>query len=191
MDDSYKLKKLTNCRWANLFEVRLKRKAQAERSWVMCSRKDQPIEKADEADAVVIVATIDVAGEKKLVVTKEFRVPIWDDEYGFPAGLIDEGEDIEGNANQSAQRIRALCRRRLDKFLGLACIAVERCAHQAHGGVRQRPHLVARQYPGCDLEDEDQPRNDAQRNPPFGEGPPRVRIALSDVQSDPGILPVR
>ena len=95
MNDSYTLKKLTDCRWANLFEIRLKRKNQAERSWVMCSRKDKPIEKAGEADAVLIVATIDVAGEKKLVVTKEFRVPIWDYEYGFPAGLIDEGEDIE------------------------------------------------------------------------------------------------
>jgi ADP-ribose pyrophosphatase len=95
MDDSYKLNKLTDCRWANLFEVHLKRKGQAERSWVMCSRKDRPIEKASEADAVVIVATIDVAGEKKLVVTKEFRVPLWDYEYGFPAGLFDDGEDIE------------------------------------------------------------------------------------------------
>ena len=95
MDDAYKLKKLTDCRWANLFEVRVKRKGQAERSWVMCSRKDKPIDKAGEADAVLIVATIEIAGEKKLVVTKEFRVPIWDYEYGFPAGLIDDGEDIE------------------------------------------------------------------------------------------------
>jgi ADP-ribose pyrophosphatase len=95
MDEYYKLKKLTNCPWVNLFEVRLKRKAQAERSWVMCSRKDKPIEEAADADAVVIVAMIDVAGEKKLVLTKEFRVPIWDYEYGFPAGLIDDGEAIE------------------------------------------------------------------------------------------------
>ena len=95
MDEFYKLKKLTDCPWANLFEVRLKRKGEAERSWVMCSRKDQPIEKANDADAVVIVATIDVAGERKLVLTKEFRVPIWDYEYGFPAGLIDDGEEIE------------------------------------------------------------------------------------------------
>ena len=95
MDDSYKLNKLTDCRWVNLFEVRLKRKAQAERSWVMCSRKEKPIEDVDTADAVVIIATVEAGGEKKLVVTKEFRVPIWDYEYGFPAGLIDDGEDIE------------------------------------------------------------------------------------------------
>ena len=95
MNDSYKLKKLTNCDWANLFEVRVQRKAQAERSWVMCSRKDRPIEDAAKADAVVIVATIDTDKGKRLVVTKEFRVPIWDCEYGFPAGLIDDGEDLE------------------------------------------------------------------------------------------------
>jgi ADP-ribose pyrophosphatase len=49
----------------------------------------------DTADAVVIIATVEIGGEKKLVVTKEFRVPIWDYEYGFPAGLIDDGEDVE------------------------------------------------------------------------------------------------
>jgi len=86
MDDSYRLDKLTDCDWANLFEVRVRRKGQAERSWVMCSRKDRPIEDAAKADAVVIVPTIE---------TKEFRVPLWDYEYGFPAGLIDDGEDLE------------------------------------------------------------------------------------------------
>lgn len=95
MDDSYRLKKLTDSRWVNLFEVRFERKDHGERTWLMCSRKDKPIEEAANADAVVIVATIDAAGEKKLVVTKEFRVPIWDYEYGFPAGLIDDDEDFE------------------------------------------------------------------------------------------------
>ncbi len=95
MNDSYKLKKLTNCDWANMFEVRFKRKAQAERSWVMCSRKDRPIEDAAKADAVVIVPTIETDEGRRLVVTKEFRVPIWDFEYGFPAGLINDDEDME------------------------------------------------------------------------------------------------
>jgi ADP-ribose pyrophosphatase len=100
MDEFYRLKKLTDCQWVNLFEVRFKRKTHGERSWVMCSRKEKPIEEASNADAVVIVATIDTAGEKKLVVTKEFRVPIWDYEYGFPAGLIDDGEDIESTVRR-------------------------------------------------------------------------------------------
>ncbi len=95
MNDSYKLKKLTDCDWANLFEVRFKRKGQSERSWVMCSRKERPIEDAAKADAVVIVPTIETDERTRLVVTKEFRVPIWDYEYGFPAGLIDDGENME------------------------------------------------------------------------------------------------
>lgn len=94
MSDYYKLKKLTDCSWVNLFEVLFKRRSDSERSWLMVSRKDDPI--ADvRPDAVVIIATIDSGSGKRLVVTKEFRVPIWDYEYGFPAGLIDDGEDIE------------------------------------------------------------------------------------------------
>ena len=93
MSDYYKLRKLTDCNWVNLFEVLYKRKQGPERSWLMCSRKGNPI--ADcSPDAVVIIATIDGERGKMLVVTKEFRVPIWDYEYGFPAGLIDDGEDI-------------------------------------------------------------------------------------------------
>jgi len=94
MMSGYKLNKLTDCNWVNLFEVRFTRKRQMDRSWLMCSRKDRPIEDAAEADIVLIVPTIDSQEGKRLVVTKEFRVPIWDYEYGFPTGLIDDGEDI-------------------------------------------------------------------------------------------------
>jgi ADP-ribose pyrophosphatase len=95
MSDSYRVSKLTDCKWVNLFEVDFARKKQPRKRWIMCSRNDDPVAGASRADAVVIVATIDANGEKKLVVTKEFRVPIWDFEYGFPAGLIDNGEDVE------------------------------------------------------------------------------------------------
>ena len=94
MCDFYNLKKLTDCNWVNLYEVIYKRKSDKERTWLMCSRKNSPIANASKPDAVVIIATINSGGKKKLVITKEFRVPIWDYEYGFPAGLIDEGEDI-------------------------------------------------------------------------------------------------
>ena len=95
MSDSYKLKKLTDCRWANLFEVRFERNTERGKSWIMCSRKDKPVENAGKADAVLIVATVETDEGRKLVVTKEFRVPIWDYEYGFPTGLIDDGENVE------------------------------------------------------------------------------------------------
>ena len=44
MSDSYKLNRLTDCRWANLFEVRFKRKSQIEKSRTMCSRKGKPVQ---------------------------------------------------------------------------------------------------------------------------------------------------
>ncbi|RLC67914.1 MAG: NUDIX hydrolase [Chloroflexi bacterium] len=100
MRDSYRVNKLTDCRWANLFEVDYMRRKQSRGRWIMCSRNDDPVAGASRADAVVIVATIDTDGEKKLVVTKEFRVPIWDFEYGFPAGLIDDGEDVEATVER-------------------------------------------------------------------------------------------
>ena len=60
------------------------------RDWFITSRKNCD-------NAVVIVAMI--PGEKpKLIVTKEFRVPLGDYEWGFPAGLIDEGETIKNAA---------------------------------------------------------------------------------------------
>jgi len=94
MKDFFKLNKLTSCKWVNLFEIFYNRKGRAEQTWLMCSRKDNPVTDADIADAVVIIALIETKTGTKLVVTKEFRVPIWDYEYGFPAGLIDDGEDI-------------------------------------------------------------------------------------------------
>ena len=60
----------------------------------MCSRKNHPIEDATKADVVLIIPTIDSHEGKRLVLTKEFRVPIWDYEYGFPTGLIDDDEDV-------------------------------------------------------------------------------------------------
>ena len=95
MHEFYSLEKLTQCPWVNLFRVQHNHKSQTPRTWMMCSRKQRPIEEASQADAVVVVPMINTASGCRLVVTKEFRVPIWDYEYGFPAGLIDEGESVE------------------------------------------------------------------------------------------------
>ena len=95
MGDFYKLEKLTDCKWLNLFEMVYRRKSGRERSWILCSRKSNPVADASKADAVFIAATVKSEGKVKLVVTKEFRAAIWDYEYGFAAGLIDEGESVE------------------------------------------------------------------------------------------------
>ncbi|MBN1796210.1 MAG: NUDIX hydrolase [Sedimentisphaerales bacterium] len=95
MSGDYKIKKLTDCKWANLFEVTYKDKNGAERKWTVASRKDSPIAGAAQPDAVVIIPIIETPDGKRLVITKEWRVPIGDFEYGFPAGLIENGQSIE------------------------------------------------------------------------------------------------
>jgi len=54
------------------------------------------VERTNKANAVVIVAMV----EDKIVVTREFRVPMNGYEWGFPAGLLEEGEPIEHAAGR-------------------------------------------------------------------------------------------
>jgi len=60
------------------------------KSWDMVSR-------VNDTKAVMIVAYKEatMTEGRKLIITKEFRVPLDDYEWGMPAGLIDEGESIE------------------------------------------------------------------------------------------------
>lgn len=56
------------------------------------------VERTNNTSAVMIVPLVEDASlffNSKLVLIKEYRVPLQDYEYGFPAGLIDEGETIE------------------------------------------------------------------------------------------------
>ncbi|MHC5082680.1 MAG: NUDIX domain-containing protein, partial [Planctomycetota bacterium] len=96
--DSYTLKKLTDEKWINLYDVAYQRPTIGDGHWLMCSRKEQPITDAQQPDAVFIVPILKTTDGNKLVMTKEYRIPIWDTEYGFPAGLIDKGETIESTA---------------------------------------------------------------------------------------------
>lgn len=81
-----------------------------ENEWYMVSRNGN-------RKAVVIVALVESDGleDNKLVVTREFRVPIGDYEWGLPAGLIDEEEDVEETV-----------RRELKEETGLDVTLIER-----------------------------------------------------------------
>jgi ADP-ribose pyrophosphatase len=66
------------------------------RHWHMVSRADPPkcvSGRRHSPDAAIIVPYH--RREDKLVVIKEFRVPVGDYQYGFPAGLLDPGEALE------------------------------------------------------------------------------------------------
>lgn len=95
MTREYTIQKLTDQLWLNLYEVQYTAKDGSPHRWMMCSRKDRPVEQASRPDAVVIVPIVHTPQGNRLVLTKEYRAAIGDDEYGFPAGLIDDGESIE------------------------------------------------------------------------------------------------
>jgi len=65
------------------------------KKWQMVTRKSQPKCVTGEIrrpDAAIIVPYH--RGKGKLVVIREFRVPVGGYQYGFPAGLLDPGEDL-------------------------------------------------------------------------------------------------
>ena len=95
MKTDYTLRRLTDSKWLNLYDVAYTDKTGRQNYWVVASRKKHPVVDADKPDAVVIVPTVNTTAGKKLVVTKEFRVPLCDYEYGFPAGLVEEYQTIE------------------------------------------------------------------------------------------------
>lgn len=71
------------------------------KSWHLVSRSDQPkciTGKTQRPDATIIVPYH--RREDKLVVIKEFRIPVGGYQYGFPAGLLDPGEDLASAAGR-------------------------------------------------------------------------------------------
>ena len=94
-------RKLTAEKWLNLLEVRYIDRTGNKKSWQLASRQNEPrclTGNYQRPDAVVIVPFHAV--RDKLVITREYRVPLDGYEYGFPAGLVDNAESIE----QAARR---------------------------------------------------------------------------------------
>src|SRR5437899_493170 len=79
------VEKLTNEKWLNLFAVTYERNHHRGR-WVFASRSESPRWKERHCDAVLIVPLLREEGKPpRLVLIKEFRVPINDYLYGMPA----------------------------------------------------------------------------------------------------------
>ena len=88
--------RLTAERWLNLFDVKYVARTGEEKSWQIASRQKEPkcvTGRYQQPDAVVIVPFHTV--KNKMVILREYRVPLNDYEYGFPAGLVDRGESVE------------------------------------------------------------------------------------------------
>lgn len=83
----YKKEKITNYPHLNLIRARYKDRTGTDKSWLYASRQDSA-----RPDAVVVIPFHQQ--ENKLVIIKEFRVPLGGFQYGFPAGLVDSGESV-------------------------------------------------------------------------------------------------
>ena len=91
---------LANTKYLSLYDLKYKNKNGKDSNWTVASRKSindlndiYLNNKNDKVDAVVLVPYH--IKEKKLVMIKQFRVPINNYVYELPAGLIDNNEDIE------------------------------------------------------------------------------------------------
>jgi ADP-ribose pyrophosphatase len=86
--------KITNEKWLNLFAVRYENRGHQGR-WIFASRRDKAFA-GNLCDAVLIVPVLRNPDEPpRLVLIREFRVPVGSHVIGLPAGLIDPGETIE------------------------------------------------------------------------------------------------
>jgi ADP-ribose pyrophosphatase len=134
-----KADKLTNLQWLNMFDVAYKDKSGRDKSWQVATRARQPkciSGQFADPDAVVIVP-FHIA-ENKIVITREYRVPLADYEYGFPAGLVDDGESIE-------QAVR----RELDEETGLSLTRVISISPPVYSSAGMTDESVAMVYIEC------------------------------------------
>lgn len=90
-----KIRKLTKQKWLNLFVAEYTHE-EHQGKWIYASRKLKQYSQSDASEAVIIVPVLKQKGKpNRLIVIKEFRVPLGCYTYGFPAGLIDSGETVE------------------------------------------------------------------------------------------------
>ena len=88
------VEKLTQERWVNLFAATFEHNGHQGR-WVFASREETP-HQGIVGVAVIIVPVLRTLGqEPRLVMIREYRVPVGGYNIGFPAGLIEKGEPIE------------------------------------------------------------------------------------------------
>ena len=88
------VEKLTEERWVNLFAATFEHNGHQGR-WVFASREETP-HKGVVGVAVIIIPVLRVPGqEPRLVMIREYRVPVGAYVIGLPAGLIEKGENVE------------------------------------------------------------------------------------------------
>ena len=112
---------LVETKFISLYRVKYLNKNNNEKNWIVASRKNKSVlegiyfdNKKDKVDAVIICAYHKPS--KKIVIIKEFRVPINKNIYELPAGLIDSDDKNFENA----------VRRELKEETGLNVIEIKK-----------------------------------------------------------------
>lgn len=118
------IKKLTDYKWINLFEVEYKNKKGDVCHWSFASRKANPIigKYPMQADAVVIIPIHKNKKQRNLCVIKEFRIPLGDYEYSLPAGLYDPNESAEDVARRELKEETGLDLTKV-LYVSTACVS--------------------------------------------------------------------
>jgi ADP-ribose pyrophosphatase len=95
-----KLTTLVETKFLSLYDAEYENRKGIEKHWIIASRKNYDTLKTkffeeveDTVDAVVITAFHEEL--KKLVLIKQFRIPLNDYIYELPAGLLDNNESME------------------------------------------------------------------------------------------------
>ena len=141
------VRKLTDERWVNLFSADFDNNGHKGR-WVFASRKKQP-HGGRSNDAVIIVPVLRSPGEApRLVMIREFRVPVGDYVIGLPAGLIDPGEGVEETVRREIREETGLEVSRIERITqplfpsaGLTDEAAAMAFVEVRGDPKAGPHL--------------------------------------------------
>lgn len=143
---------LADAEWLRLFRLHYRTKSQVERSWVMATRLPAPrcaTGRFEKPDAVIIVAYH--VRRSKIVVTREFRVALGGYEFGFPAGLVDEGETVTAAAH-----------RELYEETGLKVVRVLRESPPVYSSAGITDESMAMVYVECDGEPSEEANHDSE-----------------------------
>jgi|GEM_PF-5998580 ADP-ribose pyrophosphatase len=101
--------RIAGSRHLTLWEKKVSRNGNEFPYFMACRGEQPPAPHAEKKpDAVVIVAFWDHGGERRLIITSEYRIPIGTREMGFPAGLIDDKDYENSDGYEDAARSAAI-----------------------------------------------------------------------------------